>query len=471
VPRSAAAAVALVILAGCAVGPDYERPELTLPEAWPAQQLLDTESGEQLVEWWRRFEDPALNALVERALAENIELQVQAARVEEARARLGLARAEQFPAVSAQADAVRRRQPGAVFGFEGADTAPRNLFQVAGLLEYEIDLWGRLAREREAASAELQRNAYVREAVRLRVITDVAVSYFGLRSAQRQLDITRRTIKAREEGVRVERLRYEAGQIDELAFREAEAELAGTRAELPLRVEELQRWESALSILLGIAPAELFHVLDVGDGQLEHIALPATVPAELPSELLNRRPDLRAAEAELMAATAEVGVATASRLPRLNLAALLGTAATETDMLFQGEAETWSVGATLAGPVFDFGRGRARVEASEALREQAELRYRATVASALIEVRDALVFYQSSGDRFAATRLQVNALRRTEELARIRYDAGYVDILQLLVVQRVLLNAELQHAGAASARFAATATLFKALGGGWEEEP
>lgn len=469
--RAMAACIAAMILAGCVAGPEYERPELALPDAWPEQPVLDIESGESLAEWWRRFEAPALNTLVERALADNIELQIQAARVEEARARLGLARAEQFPTVSAQAEATRQRQPAAVFGIEGIESEPRNLFQVAGVLDYEIDLWGRLAREREAAGAELQRNAYAREAMRLAVITDVVVGYFGLRSAQRQLEITSRTIEVREESVRVERLRYEAGQIDELAFRQAQAELAGTRAELPLRIEELQRLESALSILLGIEPAELFRVLEIPEVQLEQAVLPASVPADLPSELLNRRPDLRAVEAELMAATANVGVAEAGRLPRLNLAALAGTAAAETSLLFQGEAETWSAGASLAGPVFDFGRGRARVETSEALREQAELRYRATVARALVEVRDALVFYRSSGDRFEATKVQVDALRRTEELARIRYDAGYIGILELLIVQRALLNAELGHASARSARFAATATLFKALGGGWEEVP
>lgn len=467
-PKVPGIVAALMLLAGCVVGPDYEPPEFELPQAWPANAALDTASGEALGDWWRRFEDPALDALIERALADNLDVRLQAARIEEARARLGLARAEQWPTVGLQAEAVRLRQPAASFGITGFEIPPHNLFSISGVLGYELDLWGRLAREREAALAQLQGSLYAREAVRLGVIADVAVVYFGLRSAQRQLDITERTLAARLEGVRIERLRFEAGQIDELSLREAESQLAGTRAELPVRIEALRRRESALGLLLGMSPEELLGALQVAAGTLDDATLPSSVPAELPSALLARRPDLRAAEAELVAATAGIGVAQAARLPQINLAGLLGTVAGSADDLFGDEAEAWSVGATVAGPLFDFGRGKARVETAEARREQAEIRYRATVANAFAEVRDALTLYDSSGARLDAIGEQVTALRRTEELAAIRYREGYVSIIELLAAQRGLLNAELGLAQAQADRLAAVATLFKALGGGWD---
>lgn len=467
-PKVPGIVAALMLLAGCVVGPDYEPPEFELPQAWPANAALDTASGEALGDWWRRFEDPALDALIERALADNLDVRLQAARIEEARARLGLARAEQWPTVGLQAEAVRQRQPAASFGITGFEIPPRNLVSISGVLGYELDLWGRLAREREAALAQLQGSLYARAAVRLGVIADVAVGYFGLRSAQRQLDITERTLAARLEGVRIERLRFEAGQIDELSLREAESQLAGTRAELPVRIEALRRRESALGLLLGMSPEELLGALQVAAGTLDDATLPSSVPAELPSALLARRPDLRAAEAELVAATAGIGVAQAARLPQINLAGLLGTVAGSADDLFGDEAEAWSVGATVAGPLFDFGRGKARVETAEARREQAEIRYRATVANAFAEVRDALTLYDSSGARLDAIGEQVTALRRTEELAAIRYREGYVSIIELLAAQRGLLNAELGLAQAQADRLAAVATLFKALGGGWD---
>lgn len=468
--RKTWAALACAALSGCVVGPDYSAPALELPGAWPADDVaLQASPGNEVAlgAWWQRFGDPALDGLVERALSGNLELRLQAVRVEEARARLGLARAEQLPTVGLQAEASRQRQPGAAIGIEGIEVPPYDLFSVAGVLGYEVDLWGRLAREREVAAAQLERNAYALEAVRLGVIADVAVGYFGLRSAQRQLEIAERSVADRIESARLERLRFEAGQVDELVYRQAESELAAARAELPSRIEALRQRESALGLLLGLSPRELLATLQV-DGPAEDAAtLPPGVPLYLPSELLARRPDLRAAEAELMAATAGIGVAEAARLPRLNLAALAGVASTRIGDLFEGDSELWSVSAGLAGPVFDFGRSRARVETAEALREQAELRYRAAVAIAFAEVRDALLFYQTSGDRLAAIEVQVEIARRTGALAQIRYREGYIGILELLDAQRVLLQADLALAQVRANRFAAAATLYKALGGGW----
>ena len=460
-----------LLLGACVVGPRYERPQLDMPAAWPEVPAASASSAEEMQSWWRRFEDSPLDALIERALEDNLELRLGFARVQEARARLGLARAEQFPTVGLQAEASRQRQPASVTGIEGIDAAeirPRNLFSVSGTLSYELDLWGRLARSREAALAELERSMFAHEALRIALVADVVAGYYGLRSARAQLEITRRTLASREESVRVQRLRHDAGMVDELVLRQAESELATVRAQLPLRADAVQRRESALAILVGLEPAGLVAGLDVASGELAPAPAETALPQVLPAELLARRPDLRAVEAGLQAATARVGVAMAARLPQLNLAALGGSVAGSAGDLFGSDTESWRVGGALSGPLLDFGRGRAGVDIASAVMEQAELQYRAAVTAAVAEVRDALRAYDNSLAAQAATEQQVEALRRTEALAQIRYREGYVSIIELLDAQRALLSAELLLAQSRADHYAATATLFKALGGGWE---
>jgi multidrug efflux system outer membrane protein len=310
---------------------------------------------------------------------------------------------------------------------------------------------------------------YAHEALRIALVADVVTGYYALRSATAQLDITRRTMVSREENVRVQRLRYEAGMVDELVLRQAESDLATVKAQLPARADAVNRRESALAILLGLDPAALVAGLDLGEPGGELPPGATGIPQVLPAELLARRPDLRAVEAGLQAATARVGVAMAARLPQLNLAALVGSVAGSTGDLFSSDAESWRVGGTLAGPLLDFGRGRARVETASAVMEQAELQYRAAVTAAVAEARDALRAYDNSLAAQRAVEEQVAALSRTEELADIRYREGYISIIELLDAQRGLLAAELLLAQSRADHYAATATLFKALGGGWEK--
>jgi len=453
------------LIAGCAVGPDYRAPELELPEQWPEHVLLSDEVRADWQQWWRQFEDPHLDALVARAVDDNLELRLQLARIQEARARLGLARAEQLPSVNAQAEAARERTPGTLSPFgESTD----NTFSLAGVLDYELDLWGRLAREREAAEALLEQSVFAHDAVRLNVIADVVATYFDLRSAERQLRITEATVESREETFRLEQLRFDVGESDELALRQAQSELESTLAQLPGQRERVRVLEGALALLVGMTPAELMGELDYGDTDLEAISLPDGVPAVLPSELLARRPDIRSAEAGLIAANAGIGVAEASRLPRFNLGGLLGSAAGDAGDLFTSAAGTWGLSATVMGPLFDFGRSASRIETAEALAEQAEVQYRATVAQAFNEVRNALVSYEASGERVEAIGRQVEAFERTLELAEVRYREGFVGFIELLDAQRALLAAELALSEAMRDRLTATATLFKALGGGWQ---
>ncbi|SDK99861.1 outer membrane protein, multidrug efflux system [Franzmannia pantelleriensis] len=468
ITRLAVPLVFAAVLAGCAVGPDYRAPDIALPDEWPEHVLLAEEERSEWRHWWRQFEDPRLDALVERATAENLDIRLQLARIQEARAQLGLAQAEQLPSVGAQAEAARDRTPATAspFGVESTD----NTFSVAGQLSYEIDLWGRLAREREASEALLEESVFAHDAVRLNVITDVVATYFDLKSAEQQRRITESTLESREETFRLEQIRFDSGETDELALRQAQSELETTRAQLPAQVQRVRSLEGALAALVGLSPAELFDELDFGDTRLDDIALPTGVPTMLPSSLLERRPDIRSAEAGLVAANAGIGVAEASRLPSLNLSGLIGTAAGDTSSLFTSAAQTWGLGATVMGPIFDFGRSRSRIDTAEALAEQAEQQYRATVNMAFNEVRDALVSYETSGERVEATRQQVEAIRRTQELAEVRYREGFVGFIEVLDAQRALLSAELALAEAVRDRLTATATLFKALGGGWESD-
>jgi outer membrane protein, multidrug efflux system len=455
-------------LAGCVTGPDYERPRSRLPEAWPNDEILSAEQPNDWSEWWRQYGDPTLDDLVQRALDGNLEIQLQTARVQEFRAHLGFARAERYPSLTAQAGVSRERTSGAAIGLPPElNPGTRNLFVVAGMLDYEVDLWGRVAREREAADALFRESSFARDAVRLSVTADVVTTYFQLRTAESQLAIARQTVTSREKTLRLQEIRREGGDVDELALQQARGQLESARASLPAFVQQVRMLEGALGILVGLEPDELLSSPNWPGGDLAAIQLPGPLPAFLPADLLERRPDIRAAEAQLMAATAGIGVTQAERLPRINLSGLLGTAAAASGDLFTASAQTWMLGAAVAGPLWDFGRSRARVESAEARAEQAEVRYRLTVQSAFNDVRNALVLYETSHDSAESIRRLVQSLERTERLAELRYHEGFISFLEFLDAERALLSARLALEEAIRDHLAATASLFKALGGGW----
>lgn len=456
---------ACLFLGGCAVGPDYERPEVVLPDDWRDPAMLAPDQRAEWSAWWERYEDPALEALVERAASDNLDVQTQVSRVRQARAQLGLAEAEQMPSLDAQAEAVRQ-EPGVSTTAGGS--GPFTQYGISGALEYELDLWGRLGRGEEAAHARLLESAFTADAVRLSVISDVVTTYFELRAAERQLEIAQRTAESRERNVEIQRSRHEAGATTELTLRQAQAELETVRAEIPGLRRQVEDLESALGILVGQNPRELMAGEDLPSTPMDEIQLPAERPAVLPSELLERRPDVRAAEALLRAANADIGQAQAQWFPSVNLSAMAGTQALDTGDLFSATAGTWSVGASLLAPLVDFGRIQADVETAEAARDQTELQYRATVRTAFREVRDALTLLETANERLAARKRQVEALERTLQVAERRYEGGYTSFIEVLDARRSLLDAELSVTTAIRDRFVATATLYRALGGGWD---
>ena len=461
-----------IITTGCAVGPDYKAPKQALPEQWPDQELLSDEEQQDWKDWWTRYDDPVLTQLVERALDDNLSLQLQADRIREARAQLGLSRANRWPSLNAQANAAREQQPGA-FMPAGGPTGAQNQFSVSGILSYELDIWGRLGRQKEMADALLTQSVYGTDAIRLNLIADVVTTYFNLRSAQQQLDLTEQTLDSRRQTLELTNLRYQSGAIDPLGVRQARASLESTRALVPSLRQQVHMTHSALAVLVGYTPEELFGELDFGDSQLTDIHLPDSVPSVLPSELLRRRPDIRAAEAGLMASTAQVGATIADVLPRLNLSALAGSAALETGNLFSQATEVWNLGANMSAPILGFGRNRAHIAAAKARRDQAQTQYQIVVTTAFHEVRDALTLYNSSNERVQAVQRQTDAISETLELAELQYQEGAIGFYELLDAQRGLLDAQLALSDALRDRLAATTTLFKAMGGGWnpDKEP
>lgn len=461
--QTAAAALMVLALAACAVGPDYRRPDIDVP----AEPRADEARAAQWAEWWRQFDDPVLTGLVALALENNLDMRMALVRVAQARAAYGLSDADRMPELSAQAAAGRERtrNPSLTSG-NGHSTF--NSFSVVGQLSYEVDLWGRLAREREATLARLAESTYAADALGLALVAEVVNTYVQLRASEDQHRITQQAIKVRQDAVEFETARYQVGETNELVLRQAESQLAAARARLPVVERQTSIARNALAILTGRSPNALLELDTIEGPALTEIHVPRILPETLPLNLLERRPDLRAAEAALVAANAGVGLAEAARLPGLSLSALLGKSSDQASDLFD-TPRIWSVGASLFGPVLDFGRNRARVEQALALREAAELHWRQSALVAYGEVRDAIVGFQTAGERVVAIEQQIRALRRVNDLAEIRHREGLVSHIEKLDADRGLLEARLQLSGARADWLTAAATLFKAIGGGWTE--
>jgi multidrug efflux system outer membrane protein len=461
--------VLVVGLSGCTLGPNHVRPETDLPTGWAvsAAGMPAAPVGAGVdSSWWHAFNDPSLNGLVDEALQHNADLSLAAARVAEARAVLNLRDAERYPLLSGQASGARARGSAEIAQPGGGGIY--NNFGISAVLNYEVDLWGRLARASEAARAQLLAGVASRDAVRLAVAADVTAGYFNLRALDQQLAIAERTVQTREGSYRFQESRYRNGAISQLVFRQAESELAAARAELPALRQQRTLQINALSVLLGRTPREIVQRTISGGRPIDDLPAMPEVPMGLPSALLERRPDIRAAEEQLRAANAEIGIARAAYFPTLSLTGLFGSQSEELSNLFNGPAKSWQFGGNLAGPLIDFGRTRANVRAAEARRQQALVNYQQTVRIAFREVLDALESRSATSERLVAQEQQVTALRETARLAQRRFDEGYSDYLEVLDAQRSLFTVELARVTTQQQRLRALVDLYKALGGGWQ---
>jgi multidrug efflux system outer membrane protein len=454
------------LLVGCAAGPDYRRPAEDVPTHWPEggmQSSMDAQA--EWARWWTRYRDPILDQLVADALANNLDVNIAVARIAESRAMLGFREAGRYPTLAAQLDVNRGlTNPN----LPGSGSEARTSYGIAGVLDYEVDLWGRLARSTEAARAELLQVTFAAEAVRLGLITDLVTGYFDLRMLQQQIHTTRATILARQQALALQQSRFRNGAIPELTLRQSEAELAHAQAQLPLLEGQASQRARALAVMIGLPATQVMEPLALRSTDLSSIHFSTVLAHRLPSELLERRPDIRASEAGLMAANAEIGVARSSWFPRVNLAAMTGSTALASGSLFSSPAGVWQVGASVLAPVLDFGRRRSEIATTVARRDIAELQYRATIRNAFREVGDAWALLESSNQRLEALNRQVAALNSGVELAERRYDNGYSPFLELLDARRALYDAQLAQSDAMRDRLIATAVLFKVLGGGWE---
>jgi multidrug efflux system outer membrane protein len=463
--RSRPATLLLLItaLTGCSLAPHEPLPAIALPADWN-DPVIGQDAAPPMADWWRRFGDPALDALVAQALEYNLDLALAAARIEEARAQLGASRAEQWPTLDAQADASRQRSASGNGSLGNAGV--RELYSVAGVLGYELDLFGRLRSATDAARARLLESTYTADALHLTVATDVVSAYLDLRATERQLAITDASVQSRQEALRLQRARLRLGADTELTLRQAEAALAAARAQAASLRENLGRTQTALAVLSGASPQALFDG-QPQPGQFATLDLPGEFPRVLPAQLLERRPDIRAAQAALRAADADIGAARALWFPRINLTALIGSDALRVGDLFSGPAASWSLGSSLVAPLLDFGRAEAQVAGAQARRAQSQALYRQTVQTAFREVRDALTTLREAQARQQAQTDAVTALSRARELASLQYLSGRGLYLDVLDADRSLLTAQLDLTAAARDARVAAATLHKALGGDW----
>lgn len=446
-------------LAGCAVGPRYERPPVTAPAATRGQ-VGPAEAASLADEpWWEVFQDDALKSLVREALENNYDVRVAAWRVEEFRARAGIARSELFPQVNYQGGWSRQRLSDFSSGVTNAP--PVNLYDVNLGLSWEIDLWGRVRRLSEGALARYLATEEIRRGVLLSVVSQVADGYFELRQLDERLAIAKRTTDAFQGTYDLFDRQLTGGIASQLELSRAEAALGTAAAAIPDLERQIVAQENLLSFLVGRNPGPIPR----GAALTEQI-LPPAVPSGLPSALLERRPDVREAEQLLVAANADVGAAFASFFPTISLTAAFGGLSPEVSQLFQA-GKAWSIGAGLTGPLFQGLRLKNQYEANKALFEQARFQYESAVTNAFSEVSTELVAHEKLAEVEKQQARSVAAYRQAVEIANVRYVAGLSSYVEVLDAQQQLFPAENALAQTRFARLANFVALYRALGGGW----
>ena len=417
-------------------------------------------------DWWKNFGDPKLDALVVEALDNNRDLARAMARIDESRAALRAAHANQQPSVDANASAARQRfGPNAPLTVGGGELT-FNDFRANLSVAYELDLWGRAANLSAAARDELLATEYARDTLRTALAAQVVQSYAALQSLDSQVVLFGQVVQQQRDSLKLQRLRFDAGDISELDIQQLDAELIDNEAQLPKLDRARGDAERALALVLGRSPKAL---VEQGVARAETPTLRAAgVPEGLPSDLLLRRPDVQAAEARLRAAGARIDAARAAYFPGITLTAAYGFNSTDLSNLFDGPSIAWNIGAALTQPIWDGGRIGAQYDATKARRTQIELDYRDSVVTAFKEVRDALGAYSEASTTLQSGQRRAQALTRAAALTRLRYDGGESSRLDVINADRLALTAQAQNADAARALTTAQANVFRALGGGWK---
>lgn len=451
------------MLGGCAVGPDYRRPKLDLPQDWATKlggEAKAKQADSMGERWWSLYADPVLDQLEDEALAHNADAQIAVARVLQARAQLGITEADQYPVVTADINESRTK-------YSQLGNFPRpitNYSQVRVNASYELDLWGKLRRASESARAQLLAAESARDAVKLSLTAQVAQQYFALLAFDGEEAAAKRELEARRQALELDRKRVEVGVLSEYDLHQSEADEAAVRAQMATIAQQRDRQEAVLALLLGRSPREVMNgTLARGNPKLAD----SWVPAGLPSDLLLRRPDLKQAEMNLVAMNAQIGVARAQYFPSIGLTTYLGSESTAFAKLFTGPAGVFQFATNISQPIFNAGRVGDMVDAAKAARDEALVQYKQAVANAFGDVRNALSAQAAAQQVLEAETTRATALEKAYRQAQLRYDNGIASRLELLDVERNYLQAEINRLDAQRAQRAAVADLFKALGGGW----
>jgi outer membrane protein, multidrug efflux system len=461
IPRSWVVSCGLaygVLLAGCAVGPDYHRPTVESPASF---RFADANAvPETTMAWWSQFNDPVLDALIEKATAQNKDLAIAAARVDEYYGRLMSTSSALYPQLGAGLSGGRQRTPATAVtpAFESTQV------QADLMASWEIDLFGRLRRLRESARADLLATKYARQATLISLQASVASAYISLRDLDQRLLIARSTVDARASALSLFEERFHGGVVSQVQVSQAKSEYAVALASQHSIEQQIGQQENAISLLLGENPGTIPR-----GKTIDQIAVPQ-IPTGLPSALLEQRPDIREAEQSLVSANAQIGAARAQYFPTISLTGLFGSASTALSSLWTGSAKVWSYAGAATMPIFTGGAIAGSVKQAEARQQEALLSYQQAIQSAFADVEDSLVGEQRTSDQLAATNDQVAALHQYASLSRDLYEGGYTSYLEVLDAERSLFNAQLTQSSLQAQRLNEIVSLYKALGYGWPQE-
>ena len=461
--RIATVAVLLLALGGCKVGPNYQRPPLTVPDQYRGvapDQTAQQQASEDfaLMKWPAVFQDETLQSLIKEALANNYNMRIAATQILQASANLGIVRANQFPTVGGTFSIANQQATPLATGSPTIDTA--------GLqLNYIVDFWGQYRRATEAARAQLLATVYAKDVVQITLVSLVAENYFLLRQYDAQLSYSKETVDADKQILNLNTIRYKGGDVAITDVYQAQVLVQQAEAEVISLQQAIEQTENNISILLGKNPQAIARGLSL----MEQPHLPE-VPAGLPSALLQRRPDVRRDEESLVAANANVGVAKAAFFPQISLTGQFGATSTAISSFLQGPATFWAVGGQVVQPIFEGGRIRSGYRLAWAQRDQAELVYKQTVLTAFGDVSNSLVGYNDSRLYREKIDEQTNTYRETARLATVRYQGGVTSFLEVLVTEQDYFTSELQLAQAWFQEMQNYVQLYQALGGGWDQQ-
>ena len=454
----------LLLCSGCAVGPNYKRPAVPVPPEYRGASAPQTASppgasfgGEK---WWDAFQDETLRGLIKTALQQNYDVRIAAARILEAQAQLGITRADQLPSIEAGAAGENQRIAQSA-RFPAIKTG---ITQVTLSFAWELDFWGKFRRASEAARANLLAQEWAKREVTSTLVSDVAAAYFQLRELDLELEISRQTLASRQDSLRLTQILADHGATSMLDVRQAEQLVYGAGATIPDLESRIAQQENFISILLGMNPQDVPRGLKLVDQP--H---PLEVPAGLPSSLLERRPDVRQAEQQLIAANAQIGVAKADYFPQISLTGTGGYQSSALTSLFTGPAGLWTAGANAVQPVFEGGRIRSGVKLARARTQEATLVYQQTVQQAFRDVSDSLIAYQRSQEFRIQQEQLTHSAEEATKLSNMRYKGGATSYLEVLDSDTRYFSAQLSLAQAQLRELQSLVQIYRSLGGGWEQ--